>query len=291
MEKVLGSEQKLKTFVKKELVQDAEKYGDDRRSPLVTRAEAQLMAEEKAPSEPISVVLSSKGWIRSAKGHEIDPKTLSYKTGDSFKMVAQGRSEQPVVFIDSTGRSYSLPAQGLPSARGQGEPITGKVSPPPGAVFETVIMADNEDRFLFLSNTGYGFIILFQELLVKNRNGKAVMKIPEGKAFLAALSLKNPKQQWVVFVNNDGHLLICPIKDIPEMLKGKGHKLVNVKKDEHLIAAAVLGPQDSLVIHGGKRPYILEGDSLKQYLGEQGARGHKLPKAHQVVTSIEVVTK
>lgn len=291
LEKILGSEQRLKTFVKKELQQDAEKYGDDRRSPLVKRAEAQLLLEEKAPSEAISVVLSSKGWVRSAKGHEIDPNTMSYKTGDSFQMVAKGRSEQPVVFIDSSGRSYSLSTQALPSARGQGEPLTGKVTPPPGAVFETVIMGDNEDRYLVLSNAGYGFIVPFQELLVKNRNGKAVVKVPEGKAFLAALSLKNPKQEWVAFVNNDGHLLICPIKDIPEMAKGKGHKLVAVKKEEHLVAAAVLGPQDSLIIHGGKKPYILEGEGLRHYLGTQATRGHKLPKTHQVVTRIEVVEK
>jgi len=291
LEKVLGSEQRLKTFVKKELEQDAEKYGDDRRSPLVQRAEAQLLLEEKAPSEAISVVLSSKGWVRSAKGHEIDPNTLSYKTGDGFKMVAKGRSEQSVVFIDSSGRSYSLSTQTLPSARGQGEPLTGKVTPPSGAVFETVIMADNTDRYLVLSNAGYGFIVPFQELLVKNRNGKAVVKVPEGKAFLAALSLKNPKQEWVAFVNNDGHLLICPIKDIPEMAKGKGHKLISVKKDEHLIAAAILGPKDSLIIHGGKKPYILEGETLRHYLGDQATRGHKLPKTHQVVTRIEVIEK
>lgn len=291
LEKTLGSEQRLKTFVKKELEQDAEKYGDDRRSPLVKRTEAQLMPEEKAASEAISVVLSSKGWIRSAKGHEIDPKALSYKTGDDFKMVAKGKSDQPVVFIDSTGRSYSLLAQGLPSARGQGEPLTGKVTPPPGAVFESVLMADNEDKYLMISSAGYGFIMPFQELVVKNRNGKAVMKVPEGKTFLAALSLKNPAQQWVVFVNSDGHLLICPIKEIPEMLKGKGHKLVAVKKEEHLVAAAVLGPKDSLVIHGAKRPYVIEGKDLQHYLGEQGMRGHKLPKTHQTVTHIEVLVK
>lgn len=292
LEKVLSSEQRLNIFVKKELEQDAKIYGDNRRSPIVSRAEAKLLVEmEKAPSELVTIVLSQKGWVRCAKGHEIDAKALSYKTGDEFKMAVPGKSDQPVVFLDSTGRAYTLSVQQLPSARGQGEPLSGKVNPPPGANFETVLMGEPKDRYLLISNAGYGFIISFEELLGKNRNGKAIMKVPEGKAFLGAYRL-TADSKLVALVSEDGHLLTLPVSEIAEMTKGKGNKLMGIRKDQRLIAGVVLEGQTSLSIVGsGKRPLALDKAGLKEYAGALGSRGAKLPKAYRTVSSVEIITK
>lgn len=285
LEKTLSSDQRLKTLVKKELEQDSKIYGDKRRSPIVIRKEAKVLEEiDKPPAEAVTIILSSKGWVRSAKGHEIDPTTLSYKTGDEFKMAIAGRSDQPVVFLDSTGRAYTLSAQGLPSARGQGEPLTGRINPPPGAIFESVLMGENTDRYLLMSNAGYGFIIPFSELLAKNKNGKAIVKIKEGQMLLPALKIADDKS-LVAVVTQDGRLSVFPLSSAPEMIKGKGNKLMGVKKESCIIFAALLMPNQTLTLTSGKKKLELNPKDRKPYLSEAGGRGIKLPKGFEKVTS------
>ena len=185
LEKTLNSKQRMKTLIRKELMADAEEYGDARRSPIVARAAAEAMDQTAlTPAEPVTVVLSEKGWVRSAKGHDIDPVGLSYKSGDGFLSAARGKSNQLAVFIDSTGRCYSLPAHSLPSARGQGEPLTGRVNPPAGATFVAVMMGDDADRYLLASDAGYGFVVKLGDLVAKNKNGKAILNVPKGARVL-----------------------------------------------------------------------------------------------------------
>jgi len=291
LQTILDSDQRLKTLIKKELEQDAKVYGDDRRSPLIVRQEANAFLEiDKTPSEPVTIILSQKGWVRCAKGHEIDPKAQNYKTGDEFKLAILGRSDQPVVFLDSTGRAYTLSTQSLPSARGQGEPLTGKVNPPPGAVFESLLMADPGARFLLMSNMGYGFIVKFEELLGKNRKGKGVLKVSDGKTLLCALPIRETWQtDKVALVTQDGRLLIASVSEITEMTKGKGDRLMGIKKDEHVLAAAIISPRTTLQIMGGRKPLVLNAQAWEPYVGPLGSRGHKLPKSHSVVTSLTVM--
>jgi len=292
LEKTLNSDQRLKTLIKKELEQDAKNFGDDRKSPIVSRLEAQVMAEvDKQPSEAITVILSNKGWVRSAKGHEMDPLSLSYKTGDEFKMAVQGRSDQPVVFMDSTGRAYTVNASALPSARGQGEPITGRVNPPPGATFETIIMGDMNDRYLVMSNGGYGFIVPFGELLVKNRNGKAIVKVKEGYSLLSAIRISKEMdldKTLVAFASEEGRLLIFPLSKIPEMTKGKGNKLMGVGKGSKVVTVTLLMPNQSLNVLAGRKTLTLTPKEWKAYLTEAGDRGTKLPKGYEKVQKIEI---
>lgn len=288
LEKTLGSEQRLKTLVKLELEFDAKTYGDDRRSQIVTRTEARLMSIlEKVPSEPITVVLSSKGWIRAAKGHDIDPKTLSYKTGDEFKMAVLGKSNEAVVFLDSTGRAYTLNAQSLPSARGQGEPLTGRVNPVDGATFETVIMGEDTDRFIVLSNGGFGFIIKFLDLQGKNRAGKLIVKVPSGRQFLTALAVA-PHKDLILLASEDGRLLVLPLSALSEMTKGKGTKLMQIGKESFIAAAATIDAKQSVTVLSGRRKLTLSPKELLQYKGEIGSRGTKLPKGYQTIEALEV---
>lgn len=285
LEKTLNSEQRLKTLIKKELEQDAKIYGDARRAPIVERMEAKMMEEiEKPPTEPVTVILSNKGWIRCAKGHEIDPMTLSYKTGDEFKMAAQGKSNEPVIILDSTGRAYALTVQNLPSARGQGEPMTGRVDSPPGATFESVLMGESTDRILLLSNAGYGFIVPLTELIAKNKKGKAILKVKENQKLCMALKVpENNQQAFIVLLSQDGRLLVCPIVDIPEMTKGKGAKIIGIKK-EHAVAKAVLiMPHQKLILIAGRKKLELSEKEWKTYAAELGNRGQKLPKGFEKI--------
>ncbi len=285
LEKILGSDQRLKTLVKRELEQDYKTYGDERRSPIVVRFDAKVLEEiDKPTAELVTVILSSKGWVRSAKGHDIDATILSYKTGDEFKFAIAGRSDQPVVFLDSTGRAYTLSVQNLPSARGQGEPLTGRINPPPGATFESVLMGENTDRYLLMSNAGYGFTIPFSELLAKNKNGKAIVKIKEGQMLLPALKVVDNKSM-VAVVTQDGRLSLFPLSEAPEMTKGKGNKLAGIKKESSIIHTVMLMSHQTLVIVAGRKKLELKAKELKPYMVDVGGRGVKLPKGFEKVTS------
>jgi len=277
LEKILNSEQRLKTLIKKELESDAKIYGDNRRSPIVERPEARMMEEmEKPPAEAVTVILSDKGWVRAAKGHEIDPTALNYKTGDTFKMAAQGRSDQCVIFLDSSGRAYTLNAQSLPSARSQGEPLTGHINPPAQATFESVLMGEETERYLVVSSAGYGFIVPFGELLGKNRNGKAIVKVKEGQKLLTALKVPdNQEQAWIAFLSQDKRLLIVSLAEIPEMCKGKGSKVISVSREDSVIYASVLLPSQPLIVTMAGRKRELSHKEWRSYIAKMGERGKR----------------
>lgn len=292
---LLGSETKLKKLVRKEIIEDAEKYGDDRRSPIVERAEAKALSEhDLLPNEKITVVLSEKGWVRSAKGHEIDATGLSYKAGDGFQTAAPGRSNQYAVFIDSTGRSYSLAAHTLPSARGQGEPLTGRLTPPPGASFECVLLPDDEALYVIASDAGYGFVVKGEDLQAKNKAGKALLSLPKGARVVAPRPLTNREEDWLAAVTTEGRLLLFKVADLPQLGKGKGNKIIGIpgervaSREEYLTDLAVLPPGATLVLQAGKRTLSLKADDLEHYKGERGRRGNKLPRGFQRVDALLV---
>lgn len=292
---LLGSDAKLKKLVRKELLEDAEAYGDDRRSPIVARAEARALTEnELLPSEPVTVVISEKGWARCAKGHDIDATGLSYKAGDGFKAAAPGRSNQYAVFIDSTGRSYSLAAHSLPSARGQGEPLTGRLTPPPGASFECVLLPEDDALYVIASDAGYGFVVKGEDLQAKNKAGKALLSLPAGARVIAPRSLDSRDEDWLAAVTTEGRLLVFPVRDLPQLGKGKGNKIIGIpgdrvaSREEYLIDLAVLPAGATLVLQAGKRTLSLRADDLEHYKGERGRRGNKLPRGFQRVESLVV---
>ena len=292
---LLGSETKLRKLVRKELLEDAETYGDARRSPIIERAEARALSEtELLPSEPVTVVLSEMGWVRCAKGHEVDAAGLSYKAGDSFKSAAPGRSNQYAVFIDSSGRSYSLAAHSLPSARGQGEPLTGRLTPPPGASFECVMLPEDEALYVLASDAGYGFVAKGDDLQAKNKAGKALLTLPAGAKVLPPLPLTNREQDWLAAATTDGRLLLFRIAELPQLPKGKGNKLISIPADrvasreEYVTALAVLPEGANLVLQAGKRTLTLKGEDLAHYQGERGRRGNKLPRGFQRVDALQV---
>ncbi|KAB0547694.1 DNA topoisomerase IV subunit A [Pseudomonas argentinensis] len=292
---LLGSEAKLKKLVRKEILEDAEKYGDDRRSPIVERAEAKALSEhDLLPNEKITVVLSEKGWVRSAKGHEIDATGLSYKAGDGFKTAAPGRSNQYAVFIDSTGRSYSLAAHTLPSARGQGEPLTGRLTPPPGASFECVLLPDDEALYVIASDAGYGFVVKGEDLQAKNKAGKALLSLPNGARVVAPRPLNNREEDWLAAVTTEGRLLLFKVADLPQLGKGKGNKIIGIpgervaSREEYLTDLAVLPAGATLVLQAGKRTLSLKAEDLEHYKGERGRRGNKLPRGFQRVDALLV---
>jgi len=267
---LLGSEAKLKKLVRKELLEDAETYGDDRRSPIVERAEARALTEnELLPSEPVTVVISEKGWARCAKGHDIDAGGLSYKAGDNFKAAAAGRSNQYAVFIDSTGRSYSLAAHTLPSARGQGEPLTGRLTPPPGASFECVLLPDDEALYVIASDAGYGFVVKGEDLQAKNKAGKALLSLPAGARVVAPRPLASREDDWLAAVTTEGRLLVFPVRDLPQLGKGKGNKIIGIpgervaSREEYLVDLAVLPAGATLVLQAGKRTLSLKAEDLE----------------------------
>lgn len=292
---ILGSDQRLKTLIKKEITSDVEKFGDERKSQLVARSEAQAMKEtDILPSDPVTIVLSKKGWIRQAKGHDIDPTTLSYKSGDEFLTSASGRSNQLAIFLDSTGRAYALPAHGLPSARSQGEPITGKVTPPPGASFISALAGGEDDLYLMASDAGYGFVVKLKELHVRNKAGKAVLKLPAAALALTPKAVSNVERCTVAAISNEGRMLVFAIKDLPELVRGKGNKIINIpskrlaNREEFVIDIAVIDLGQSLVLHSGKRKLTLKPRDLEHYMGERGRRGNKLPRGFQKVDSVSV---
>jgi topoisomerase-4 subunit A len=295
LQKILASKQRLRTLVRKELSADAEQYGDDRRSPMVSRAAAQAFAAESlVSSEAMTVVLSEMGWVRAAKGHDIDPASLNYKAGDGFLAAARGRSNQLAVFADSTGRTYALPIHNLPSARGQGEPLTGRLSPPPGAVFVGVIIGNAEDLYLFSSDAGYGFVVKLEDLIAKNKNGKAVLSLPKGARVLPPAPVKDSGTDVVAVVSNLGRMLVFPVAELPQLSKGKGNKIMAIPtakvaaREEFVTAIASVPSGASLVVYAGQRHMSLSRTDLEHYAGERGRRGANLPRGLQRVDRIVV---
>ncbi|GHA08021.1 DNA topoisomerase IV subunit A [Oceanisphaera arctica] len=292
---LLGSERRLNTLIKKEILADAEKYGDDRRSPLVEREEARALSEkELIPSEPVTVVLSDKGWIRSAKGHDVDGTTLNYKAGDHFLAAASGRSNQMAVFLSSHGRAYGQDAHGLPSARGQGEPLTGRCSLSPGEQASFVLMGDDERLFLMASDAGYGFVCRFGDMVSRNKNGKALLTVPAGGVVLKPMAIDQLDSSQCLAVTNEGRMLLFPLKDLPLLGKGKGNKIIGipgakVQAREDFIKQLVVVPEGANVtLHAGKRKLTLKPADLAHYQGERGRRGALLPRGLQRVDSLEI---
>ncbi|WP_023638734.1 DNA topoisomerase IV subunit A [Dickeya zeae] len=291
---LLASERKMNTLLKKEIQEDAKAYGDDRRSPLHERGEAKAMSEhDLSPSEPVTIVLSEMGWVRSAKGHDIDPSGLSYKAGDAYRAAARGKSNQPVVFMDSTGRSYALDPLTLPSARGQGEPLTGKLTLPPGASIEQVLMASDNQRLLLASDAGYGFICTFADLVARNRVGKAVLTLPDNARVLPPLELQRD-DDLLLTITAAGRMLLFPVADLPALSKGKGNKIVSIPAaqlasgDDRILWLMAIAPQSSVTLYAGKRKYSLRPEELQKYQASRGCKGTSLPRGLQRVDRIEV---
>ncbi|MBE9516672.1 MAG: DNA topoisomerase IV subunit A, partial [Proteobacteria bacterium] len=296
LSRILKSKARLKKLVREELLEDAHEFGDERRSPIVERELAQAIdPTQLLPTEPITVVLSEKGWVRAAKGHEADPKALNYKGADHFLDAEKGRSNQQAVFIDSTGRTYSMPAHKLPSARGQGEPLSGTFNPPPGAVFCGVMIGQPDDKFMLATSFGYGFVATLSELYAKNKNGKAVLKVPEGAKVLPPQRVSDYEEDWIAAVTSAGHLLTYMIGELPEMSKGKGNKIINIpsaklKKGDERVVKMIVYPEDKgLVVFAGKKKRNLSIDDLEHYIGERALRGLKLPRGYQAVDDMEMM--
>lgn len=297
LEQLLKSATRLKTFIKNEIKTDAEKFGDARRSRLMEREEARAFSEtELLPTEPVTIVLSERGWMRSAKGHDVDPRALQYKSGDGFKIAARGKSNQLAIFLDSTGRAYSLPAHTLPSARGQGEPVSGKVNPPSGATFEGVVIGDDDRDVLLASDAGYGFVAKLGDLISKNKSGKAILRLPKGSVLLPAVMIQNYDSDRIVSVTNEGRMLMFPLSQLPRLAKGKGNKIINIpsarvaERIEFVVAMTTVTAEDTLTVYAGRRHHNLKPADLQHYQGERGRRGNKLPRGFQNVDRIEVLT-
>ncbi len=294
----LQSKGRLKTLIKKELAADAETYGDNRRSQLVTRAEAQAFTDNELLSvDPVTIVLSEAGWVRAAKGHDLDATTLQYKAGDKLKLVDKGRSNQNVVFLDSTGRAYSVLAHSLPSARGMGEPLTGRLAPESGATFEGMVIGDPDNFYLLASDAGYGFVTKMENLLGKNRAGKSVLNLPDGGRVLSPVPVGDVENDDVVAVTTEGHMLVFKLAELPQLPRGKGNKIIAITpakvhdRSEFVAGYAVIGAGMSVVIHSGKRFIKLNKEELDHYRGERGRRGNKLPRGFQKVDRVEIENK
>lgn len=295
---LLGSDRRLKTLIKKEILEAAEIYGDDRRSPIIQRGEARALSEkELVPSEAVTVVLSEKGWARCAKGHDIDGASLSYKSGDSYLHSAKGRSNQPVVFLDSSGRTFSCDAHALPSARSQGEPLTGRFSIVSGERAEYVLMGQDRQAYLVGSDAGYGFVGHFEDMITKNKAGKAFVSLPLGAKILCPQRLIEIETDGCLCISNQGRMLLFPLKDLPVLGKGKGNKLMNIPsaksktREEFLTHLVVVPAEASIRVVAGKRVMTLSQSDLQHYHGERGRRGNKLPRGLQRVDEVEIVAK
>lgn len=292
----LGSRQRLKTRVRKELEEDAKIFGDDRCSPLKQREEAKAIDEtDLIPTEPVTVILSSNGWVRSAKGHDIDPEALNYRTGDSFKAAVCGRSNQSALFLYSTGRSYSIPVHQLPSARSLGEPVASRLNPPEGASFEGVMLGIPEDIYLLGSNAGYGFLAKLEDLYTRNKNGKAVISVPKGGTAMIPSRVISMEADRIAAVSSGGRMLVIQASELPLLARGKGLKIINIpsarfKSGEEHVVAIIAVPQDcSLCITAGQRKLQLKPAELAKYAGERGRRGNMLPRGYRNVSRLTVI--
>lgn len=293
LEKILGSNALLKKLLVSEIQADATKYGDARRSPIVQRQDAAALTDaDLMPAEPVTVVLSEKGWVRAAKGHDVDAAGLSYKAGDAYLAKAEGKSNQLAHFLDSSGRSYSVSANTLPSARGQGEPLTTKVKMPAGAQLISVLMADPAQLVLMATNAGYGFIATVADLEAGNRNGKVVLTVPDGAAVLPPSLVHNSETDCLAVLSSSGRLLVFAANDLPRLAKGKGNKLMSLDKTDNEVVqrVLVLREGDKLTVHAGARHMTLTSKDIEHYRGERARRGQKLPRGFQKVDDITVAS-
>ena len=295
LEKILNSKARLKTFIKNELKEIKENFGDDRKSPIIESSSAKMFSEEDTiTSDPVTIVLSNAGWIRSAKGHEIDPSTLSYRGEDKLKDFSRGRNNQLCVFIDALGKAYTLPAHTLPSARGLGEPLTGRVTSSSGVEFMSVAIGKSEDKFLIANTSGYGFLANFEDMISNKKTGKAFMKIPEGAEILPCEKIMQD-DKYIAAVTNFGKLLIFNLDELTILAKGKGTKIINipkkqfVEKKERLIIVKPFSEGSKLNIqrdNGNIRAF--SSKELEGFKLERAKRGRSLPQGYKRVLSITV---
>ena len=295
LQKILKSRDRLKTVVKKELTADAEEFGDDRRSPLVEREAAQALSESALiPSEPITVVLSKKGWIRAAKGLEVDPRELAYRGDDGYLHSGPGRTNQPLLCLDSTGRVYGLRSHELPSARSLGEPVGKTLKPPPGATFAGVMIGEHSSQFLLASDSGYGFVATLEDLLTRNKSGKAALTVRVG-GVLPPQRIFEYEDDWVAAITDTGRLLIFALAELPQLNRGKGVKLINIPAarhkagDEKLQSVAVFREGDSLRLFAGKQYMRLKPKDIDTFVGSRAQRGRALPRGYKRATGVETI--
>lgn len=296
LKNILSSEKRLKNLVKKELIADGKAYGDERKTQIIFRREAQAISQaELIPIEPVTVILSVNGWVRFAKGHEVDPEKLNYKAGDNFLHSAKGKSNQLSVFIDSSGRSYSLAAHTLPSARSHGEPLTGRLSPLPDSVFKSVLLGTPEQKLLIASDAGYGFITNLSKLYTKNQKGKALLNLSKGAIPLTPLYIDKVDNKFLISITNEGRMLIFKLSKLPVLSKGKGNKIIGIspkraaQRIELVNHLVLINDLDVLIIHSGKRKFKLTFGLLREYMGDRGRRGRMLPRGFQKVDRVERV--
>ena len=293
LEKILASKRRLKALVRKEIEADTETHGDERKSPFKEGPEAKVMSENTLlPVEHVTIVLSRKGWVRSAKGHQVDPETLNYKTGDALKQAGFGKSDQPVIFIDSGGRCYALPAHSLASARSFGEPVSARLNPPDGATFEGLMTGGPESVYLLGSDAGYGFMVRLGDIHTKNRNGKAVLSVPTGAKVLPPVQVNDIKKDRIAVVSSTGRLLIFPINQLTLLPKGKGLKIIHIPPaklktgEESVTAMTIIGPTDNLLIHTDKTHMTINSADQVHYSGERGRRGNMISRNYRKVARL-----
>ena len=295
LEKLLGSKSRLKTLIKKELKADAEVYGDERNSPIVYREEATAFDEtELISSDPVTVILSERGWVRAAKGHDIEPESLNYREGDTFFASAKGRNNQNAVFLDSKGKAYTLPCHSLPSARSQGEPLSGRLNAESGETFAGVVSGPIESQVVLASSSGYGFVANLGDLQTKNKSGKAALKVQENAQVLIPRAVENEKDMLAA-ITNQGRMLVFPLTELPKLARGKGNKIIGIPKasfesgEDFLQEVAVLGEGRELRLLSGKRHFTIKSKDLENFVGNRGRRGNFLPKGFRNVDGIEVI--
>jgi len=296
IEKTLASKQRLKTLMKNELREDAQKYGDERRTLIVEREEARaIKAVELTAVEPVTVVLSTGGWVRAAKGHELEPANLTYKAGDGFLSAARGKTTHPAIFLDTKGRSYSLPAHTLASARGHGEPLTGKLTPSNGARFLSVLMGSSDQKVLLASDAGYGFMTDIANMVTKNTKGKAMLSVPKECEPLPPLYVNNYETDFLAAITTEGRMLVIPVRVLPDLPRGKGNKIIHIpparfKKREEYVKLLEVIPEDATIkIHAGKQSVRLTPEIISSFIGERGRRGKKLPRGYRKADRIEII--
>ena len=295
LEGILESDRGVPMLVREELLEDVERYGDERRSPLVEREAAQALGEaDLTPAEPVTVVLSERGWVRAAKGHEIEPEALGYRSGDVYRAMARGRSNQLAVFLDSTGRVYCIPAHTLASARGQGEPLAGRINPPDGATFQGVMIGPADRLYVIATDAGYGFVVRLEDLWSRNRAGKACVSLTPGAKLLVPRPVHNPDGAQLAAVSSAGKLLVHPLAELPQLARGKGVKIMQIPKakaqvrEDFVVDIEVVPSRASLTVHAGKRYIKLKPSDLAHYALGRGRTGRILPRGFQRADRLEI---